>query len=870
MKTITKNKELIACFLEKGLILDYEITSNENFYTNDDLFNNFKIDPFTSLFYFGFEKKSQNMSPSLSFVHFICSKFIKYLSYDPAIEFTRSAPKIQDEEIVDILNSTPFALGSEFIDDEWIKWFLENLSKSFKSEISKYEGSVNEFLTSHSPSINVMGRVCFHLVESKIDDYPFAFLATYSTENEGEKESHMPLKNALFEYKGKNDLLLKLLSTVSKASDKSDFISGLVESGELFSPLKFSSYEAYTFLKEIPIYEESGILCRIPNWWKKNTNSLKLSIAIGDSAPSSIGMDAILRFDPKIYFGDEKMTKEEIEKLLLETNGLSLIKGKWVEVDHEKLKAILSAYEKANDISELDGLTMAEAMRMQLNPEEALGINDKNISLEISNGKWIKTVRDKLINLNNIGNLSPGNDFKAILRHYQNVGFNWLMSMKNLGFGALLADDMGLGKTVQILALLEYMREKEDFKALLIIPASLIGNWEKEIKKFAPKIKYSILHSKDRDINDESNLFITTYGMVSRLDDIKNHKWDMVIIDEAQAIKNPSTKQSKSVKEIKSNFRIAMTGTPIENRLSDLWSLFDFLNKGLLGTVKEFTTLSKNLVESKDYAKLKNVVNPFILRRLKTDKSIISDLPEKLEIKAYASLSKKQVVLYKALIKDIKEKLDHADGIERKGLILSSIMKFKQICNHPDQYLGLLEFKSDFSGKFDKLTEICETIYEKREKVLVFTQFKEMTEPIANHLETIFNREGLILHGETKINKRTELVDKFCSDEYVPFMVLSLKAGGVGLNLTSANHVIHFDRWWNPAVEDQATDRAFRIGQRKNVMVHKMITTGTIEEKIDTMIEAKQKLSQDIIAASGENWILDMSNEELIDLFTLV
>ncbi len=870
MKTIVKNKELIACFLERSLTIEYDFTINEKYYDNDILYENFKNNPYTSLFYFGFENKSENMSLSLSFVHLICYKFIKSISYDTFIEFTRTASPIEEEEIQDILNSVPFALGAEYINSNWVKDIWDNLSKAFKFEIEKYEGSVDEFLKEHSPNINVMGRVCFHLVESKHEDYPFAFLATYSTSSKNKKENHVPLKHALIEYKDKNDLLLRLLSTVSKASERSDFISELVENGELFSPLKFSSKEAYIFLKEIPLYEESGILCRMPNWWKKNSNSAKLSIAVGDKAPSKIGMDAILKFKPEIYLSGEKITKEELEELLSLTNGLSFIKGKWVEVDHDKLTAILNAYEKAEELSNLGNLTLADAMRMELNPNEILGINGNEVDMGITNGQWLQSIRNRLSNFKEIGNISLQKDFKAHLRNYQEVGFNWLYTMKNLGFGALLADDMGLGKTVQILALLEYLRENGSFKALLVIPASLIGNWENEIAKFAPKIKYSVLHSKNKTISDEANLFITTYGMATRIEELKEHNWDLIIIDEAQAIKNPSTKQTKAIKAINGSFKIAMTGTPIENRLSDLWSLFDFLNKGLLGTSKEFSLLSKDLLESENYSRLKDVVNPFIMRRLKTDKAIISDLPDKIEIKSYTTLTKKQIVLYKALVNEIKDKLQQAEGIERKGLVLASIMKFKQICNHPDQYLGLSEFKYEYSGKFDKLSEICETIYEKHERVLVFTQFREMTQPIADYLETIFNQKGLILHGGTEVKKRSEIVDRFNKDEYVPFMVLSLKAGGVGLNLTAANHVIHFDRWWNPAVENQATDRAFRIGQKKNVMVHKMITTGTIEEKIDSMIEDKLKLSGDIIASTGENWITEMSNDELIDLFKLV
>jgi len=438
---------------------------------------------------------------------------------------------------------------------------------------------------------------------------------------------------------------------------------------------------------------------------------------------------------------------------------------------------------------------------------------------------------------------------------------------------------MGLGKTVQVIALLNYIRSKKNEKTLLVIPASLIGNWMDELIKFAPSLKYYVIHpsenknlgKEDRSFLEEHDLFITTYAILVKSPWLKDVTWDSLILDEAHAITNPGTKQTRAVKQINASYKIAMTGTPIENRLSDLWSLFDFLNKGLLGSAKEFTDFTKGLKESVDgYSRLKKVVSPFILRRLKTDKTVISDLPEKVEMKTYSMLSKKQVVLYNSLVNDLKTKLESSeDGIERKGLVLSSLMKFKQICNHPDQYLGQSFYAEEESGKYARLREICETIYDKRERVLVFTQFKEITEPLKIFLENVFQHKGLVINGETPVAKRRDIVEKFQGKEYIPFLVLSIKAGGVGLNLTSANHVIHFDRWWNPAVENQATDRAFRIGQMRNVIVHKFITKGTIEEKIDLMIEDKTKLSKEIISDVQESWITEMNNKELMKLFSL-
>jgi non-specific serine/threonine protein kinase len=358
--------------------------------------------------------------------------------------------------------------------------------------------------------------------------------------------------------------------------------------------------------------------------------------------------------------------------------------------------------------------------------------------------------------------------------------------------------------------------------------------------------------------------------MVQKYEWLHSYTWKYVILDEAQAIKNPATKQTKAVKQLKAANRIVMTGTPVENRLSDLWSLFDFINPGLLGTRQEFSRFTRNLTRDHEgYARLRKIISPYILRRLKTDKTVISDLPDKVEMKTWSLLSRKQAVLYQKLVDDLSRSIEDTEGIQRKGIILSVLMRFKQLCNHPDQYLGTGSFEENESGKFGRLREICETIHEKRERVLVFTQFREITGPLSEFLSRVFQRQGLVLHGGTPVVKRKEIVARFQDEEYVPFMVLSLKAGGLGLNLTAANHVIHFDRWWNPAVENQATDRAFRIGQKKNVIVHKFVTKGTVEEKIDQMIEGKLDLSKEIIQSGSESWLTEMNNEELLDMFTL-
>ncbi|MBP1991791.1 DEAD/DEAH box helicase [Paenibacillus eucommiae] len=882
----TKNKELIVILQPNGgFELDWQAIvgkmDSSQLALQEAMYTRSMNNSAEFLLFLGFSQKSAAHSESFGYLIAIAAAFVKKLSLNPDVEVLREQTviAIEDDDVELLLQQAPFINGAEYLDQSWIEQLWEKLNASFSQTIQSYEGTVEQFFAAMNPQLQLVGRVFFHLVESKKEEYPFSFLATYAAEVSKEgKSRHLPLKNALVEYGENSRKLLELLSTVNKASESSAFIAELVESGDIFHPIGLTTEEAYTFLKEIYLYEEAGIFCRIPKWWRSRANSLKLSVSVGDKQPSRLGFDALVDFNAELFLGGESLAVSEIKHLLAEAEGLVFIKGKWVEVNHEKLKEALKAYEQAQKLMKKSDISIVDAMRFQLSSESILDVSEEACELEVTNGEWLNSVIKGLTHPETIEPVASGDDFHASLRTYQERGVSWLHFMKSLGLGACLADDMGLGKTVQVIALLNFIRTKKHEKTLLIVPASLIGNWMSEIAKFAPSLKCYVYHpsenkqieAHDSRVLEEHDLFITTYGMLLKYTWLKDITWDSLILDEAQAIKNPNTKQTKLVKQVKASYKIAMTGTPIENRLADLWSLFDFLNKGLLGSAKEFSGFTKRLKESPDgFAKLKQVVGPFILRRLKTDKTVISDLPEKIEMKTYAALTKKQVVLYNKLVNDLRIKIESSDGIERKGLVLASLMKLKQICNHPDQYLGQGFYAEEESGKYARLREICETIYEKRERVLIFTQFKEITESLHAFLEQIFQHKGLILHGETPVKKRKELVAEFQGQAYVPFMVLSIKAGGVGLNLTSANHVIHFDRWWNPAVENQATDRAFRIGQKKNVIVHKFITKGTIEEKIDLVIEDKTKLSQEIMPDVQESWITEMDNKQLMDLFKL-
>ncbi len=838
------------------------------------------------IFALAFGDGSIPLSASLSFFRNFALEFARKLSRTPDLENIREKVRVEPDEdyFEKCIESVPLMTGAEYLTPEVLSGIWERLNGIFRKTIAEFDGTVEEFVEKAGAGFHVVGKVFFHLVENKSHEVPFAFLATCTTRvGQKGRSKHLPLKHAMEEYGRDGNKLLELLSTVHRAAGQSELIRGLLESGELFHPLAMTAADAFTFLKEVPLYENAGIMCGIPNWWKGSGAGASVKIRMGDAVPSAVGMKALLEFKAELYLGDQPITAEEARKLLEGSEGLAFIKGKWVAADPEKLEKVLKAYEKAQEIASKEGLSVRDALRFQLNPEKFLGVAAEDDDISVTHGQWMESTMKKLVDPDEIPKVETGDGFKAVLRHYQKKGVDWLWFLHNLGFGACLADDMGLGKTVQLLAFMSVLKSnaKASKKAsLLIVPASLIANWENEILRFFPDLKYFVAHPGadknggatplDEKTIDGLDLVITTYGLAQKYDWLQTYAWQYAILDEAQAIKNAGTKQAKAVKKLNCENRVAMTGTPIENRLSDLWSLFDFLNPGLLGGPSEFKKFSSRLKDDPGgYSRLRKTVSPYILRRMKTDRNVISDLPEKVEMKTFTDLSRKQVALYKKLVSDLEAAIEDSEGIQRKGLVLTSLMKFKQICNHPDQYLGGGGYEESGSGKFLRLREISETIFEKREKALVFTQFKEMTEPLAEFLSGIFGREGLVLHGSVPVGKRKELIEKFQGRDYVPFMVLSLKAGGVGLNLTAANHVIHFDRWWNPAVENQATDRAFRIGQKKNVVVHKFVTKGTVEEKIDLMLEKKAELSDRIVAATGEKWITELKNDELMELFKL-
>lgn len=804
------------------------------------------------------------------------SAFTTALLRQPDIELLRENITIcpDEEQITSLLSAVPFANGSEYVTEDWIRQLFSQLNRVFCEDIRDYNGTVSFYLAEKSQTLSLPERVFFHLVESGEEDYPFAFLATYGTKSENNRIKHVPLKYALTEYEHSNEKLLELLSCLNHVGEISPLLGGFIERGELFHPLRLKAEEAYDILREVPRIEEAGIICRVPNWWKRNAANVSVSVRLGEERPMYLGLDTILTMQPSLMVDGVMLTREEITRLLKESEGLAYLKGKWVVVDHDRLRQLLDALD-----SYRGEITLLEALRGGLSLEGDMEKVSADVGPIMTNGAWLGRLLSDIRTPSNLKKTKPPKTVKATLRPYQQEGYEWLRYMEHLGLGACLADDMGLGKTLQVLTFLESIRRRDkQARVLLVVPASLIGNWQREAEKFTPSMPLTILHGKSgAQISDELTdsgrlpfLCITTYGMLVRIERLRELSWDCLILDEAQAIKNPTTKQTRYIKQIPARMKIAMTGTPIENDLTNLWSLFDFLDKGLLGSSNEFKEYTKKLPEHPEgYAKLKNMITPFMLRRLKTDKKIISDLPDKVENIDYVIPSKKQTVLYRKYVSDLAVRLAEAEGMERRGLVLAALTKLKQICNHPDQYVGQESYEPKESGKFEMLRELCTTIAQKRERVLVFTQFKEITSFLDDFLAEVFGRRGFVLHGSVTVKRRSEMVETFQGEKYIPYMVISVKAGGTGLNLTNANHVIHFDRWWNPAVENQATDRAFRIGQKKKVIVHKLVCKGTIEEKIDQMLRDKQQLAENVVGSSGENWITEMSNEELLSMMSL-
>jgi len=629
--------------------------------------------------------------------------------------------------------------------------------------------------------------------------------------------------------------------------------------------------------------ERQGFRVIIPEWWQQRhlASAVSARPVVRPSSerqsarggPSLFSLSDLMQFDWEVAIGGENYTREELDRMAESTVPLIKVHGKWIPLDPVAIRSALDLWKR-------EPAPARDAIRMALGAVEA----PHGIRLDETRGEgWIGDLIGKLGGQTRFEELEPPAGLDGTLRPYQLRGFSWLGFLRQYGLGACLADDMGLGKTIQALALLEHERTAQIGRpVLLICPTSVVGNWRKEAARFVPRLSVMIHHGQSRRRGDDfaqqaasHGLVISSYSLAHRdRDALSEVPWSGIILDEAQNIKNPDTRQSRAIRSLDADYRIALTGTPVENNVGELWAIMDFLNPGFLGTHAEFRRQFLLPIqkggETDAATKLRKLTAPFILRRLKTDQSVIQDLPEKMEMKVFCNLTPEQAALYRTVVDEASGALESSEGIKRKGVILAALTKLKQVCNHPAQFLGDESSLGGRSGKLSRLTEMVEELLAEGDRALIFTQFTEMGDRLQRHLSATFGQEVLYLHGGVPAAKRDKMVESFQSGaENSPrLFVLSLKAGGTGLNLTAANHVFHFDRWWNPAVENQATDRAFRIGQKRNVQIHKFVCIGTVEERIDEMIERKKAIADQVIG-TGEAWLTELSTAEIKQLFAL-
>ncbi len=789
---------------------------------------------------------------------------IRALSPHDLLQAPRLAP---DEQVKTMLSG---------ILDHYVVRFSENLADCrgeditgvfFLGRVLTKSGKFEEQEVAESIAL-WLGR--FHIVRKdlvplvKIDETDDGFaLELLVRDRRAELSEPVPLKKVLGQKrfaKTKYDILKDVSLLADYFPEIGDFLASGGEIRPEFAPADF---EAVLF-RYLPTLK----LLNIPILLPKGLDRLvrpKVTARVGEAASAAarsyLSLDDMLNFQWQVAIGDQILSAQDFEKLVRGYRGIVKLNDQFVYLHEKEIDQVL------NNLRASPVLTPNEALKA------VLGEEFKGAALHLDDG--VKTMIEEMLSAKP---LPVPAALQGSLRDYQHRGFEWLAKNAQLGFGSLIADDMGLGKTIQILALLLKLAEDGRLSkrpALVIVPTTLLTNWRREVEKFAPGLEVHTYHGGDRILETEGiDVFLTTYGLIRR-DEAKFLKktWAAVILDEAQAIKNHGTAQTRAVKKMKSDLRIAMTGTPVENRLTEYWSLLDFLNKGYLKGIKAFTNEFAVPIEAdrnqQKIALFRKITAPFILRRLKSDKSIIKDLPDKLEINQYCQLGNKQAALYQTTMEQTLQRIEETDDMERRGLVLQLITALKQICNHPSHFLKQKKtVDPDASGKTALLLELLRTIHDNEEKVLIFTQYTEMGALLQGLIAEKLATEPLFLHGGLSRKKRDQIVDDFQSKPYVKFLLLSLKAGGTGLNLTAAQNVVHFDLWWNPAVEAQATDRAYRIGQTRNVMVHRLITRGTFEEKIDQMLTDKRELA-DLTVASGEKWIGEYSNKELREIFAL-
>ncbi len=813
----------------------------------------------------------------------VLSKFLQH-TVDSLVRFSQvqpSSPKTRSK-------------SKQTFDSIHDQWFYalrspDGVMQGEPSELAEFASQAKNWQRSISVFTETPFRLCFRLEEpnhepQKNDD---TWFVRYLLQDVSDPSLLVPVQDA-WNAKGQEAKLLKrsgfnpheyMLLSLGQASG----ICPKIESSLKHSTpggYELDANDAHVFLTErASILEQMGFGVMLPAWWTRKGTKQRLTMKAKVKSPQMKGggglsLDELIDFQWEIALGGKKISLRELQQLANMKSSLVKIRGQWVEINAEEIQQAIDYWLNQSNSK----TSIREVVQM------ALGQSSTPSRFEfggVTATGWIKELLDQLNGKTSFETIEPNGQFNGTLRPYQLNGYSWLSFLQRWGLGACLADDMGLGKTIQTLALIQRNWHLNGKRAVLLIcPTSVVGNWQREASRFTPELPVMVHHGGTRKKGSsfkkhvhEHAIVISSYALLHRdFETLKEISWSGVILDEAQNIKNPVTKQSKAARSLTADYKIALTGTPVENNVGDLWSIMEFLNPGFLGTQAEFKRSFFVPIQTKRDTeatqRLKQITGPFILRRLKTDKSIIGDLPDKMEMKVFCNLTKEQASLYKAVVNDVSEELSSAEGIQRKGLVLSTLSKLKQICNHPAQFAGDNSSIPDRSGKLARLTEMLEEIHEIGDRALLFTQFTEMGALLQKYLLEQFGREVLFLHGGVTKKVRDQLVERFQSDEGPTLFILSLKAGGTGLNLTKANHVFHFDRWWNPAVENQATDRAFRIGQSKNVQVHKFLCVGTLEERIDEMIENKKEIAEGVVG-TGEGWLTELSTDELKELFAL-
>jgi SNF2 family DNA or RNA helicase len=783
------------------------------------------------------------------------------------------------------------AITPESLHDQWLNALrsTDGVLEADAAEMAQFVKQVNEWQRPISISAASPFRLCFRLEEPHEDGKQRektrfgngSWYVRYLLQANDDPSLIIPAKEAYSPllsprgFKAREYLLLSL----GQASGVCPRIEASLAKS-MPGGYELDAAGAHEFLTQRALaLEQAGFGVMLPAWWTGKGTKIRLTARALVKAPkmqgnSGLSLNEIVQFDWEMALGGEKLSPEELQELARLKAPLIKVRGQWVQVNAQEIQAALGLWKKKG----AGETTVREILQIAWGAGKTLG----NLHLnEVTATGWVSDLLAELEGRASFEELPIPDAFQGNLRPYQARGYSWLAFLRRWGLGACLADDMGLGKTIQTLALIQRDRQMGMKQPVLIIcPTSVVSNWQKEAARFTPQLPVMVHHGIGRMKGDnlrkmvmDQAMVISTYALLHRdFETLREIPWVGIVLDEAQNIKNPETKQARAARGFAPDYRIVLTGTPVENHIGDLWSIMEFLNPGMLGTQAEF---KRNFFipiqagrDREALEKLKRLTGPFILRRLKTDKYIIADLPEKMEMKVFCTLTREQASLYEAVVKETMKALEPSEGIKRKGIILATLSKLKQVCNHPAQFLGDNSPLPGRSGKLARLTEMVEEMITVGDRALVFSQFAEMGEILRRHLQETFGREVPFLHGAVPKEQRDRMVKRFQEEDGPYIFILSLKAGGTGLNLTRASHVFHFDRWWNPAVEDQATDRAFRIGQSKNVQVHKFLCAGTLEEKIDEMIEGKKEIAQEVIG-TGERWLTELSTAELKELFFL-